>query len=61
MDGIADFDIIIHREEFYRSTEENEGIADIKVVKVHNGATHNFNLVFLKEFNRFENYFDPLK
>ena len=61
MDGIADFNIIIHREEFYRPTEENGGIAEIKVVKVHNGATYNFNLAFLKEFNRFENYFDPSK
>ena len=52
-----DINIIIHREDIYRPTEENKGIAQIGITKVQNGITHNIELAFIQEFNRFENYF----
>jgi replicative DNA helicase len=52
----ADISIMIHREEVYKPTIENQGIAKITVSNLHNGLTRTFDLVFLKEFNRFENY-----
>lgn len=58
IEQFADVSILIHREDFYRPTDENAGIAEIIVTKNHNGATHSFKLAFLREFNRFDNYFE---
>lgn len=52
----ADLVLFIYREEVYKgTTEENRGIATIIIGKQRNGPIGDFNLVFLKEFTRFEN------
>ena len=58
IEKFADVSILIHREDFYRPTDENAGIAEIIVTKNHNGSTQSFKLAFLREFNRFDNYFE---
>jgi replicative DNA helicase len=51
----ADVVMFIFREEEYKPTEENRGIAEIIVAKQRNGPTGNRKLAFIKEFTRFEN------
>ncbi|HEY4490578.1 MAG TPA: replicative DNA helicase [Acidobacteriota bacterium] len=50
----ADLVMFIYREEFYKPTEENRGLADIIIGKQRNGPTGKVELVFFKEFTRFE-------
>lgn len=54
----ADVVMFIYREEYYRQTDENKGLADIIVAKQRNGPTDKIKVVFLKEFTRFENYYE---
>jgi replicative DNA helicase len=51
----ADIVCFIYREEVYEPTEENRGLAEILVRKQRNGPTGDIELVFLKEYTRFEN------
>ena len=51
----ADLVVLILREEYYNPTEENKGLAEINIAKQRNGPVGSFNLVFLKEYARFEN------
>ena len=51
----ADLVLFIFREEIYRQTEENKGIAEIIIGKQRNGPIGSISLAFLKEFTRFEN------
>jgi len=51
----ADIVMFIYREEEYKATDENQGIAEIIVGKQRNGPTGNRRLAFIKEFTRFEN------
>jgi replicative DNA helicase len=51
----ADLVLFIYREEIYRQTEENKGIAEIIIGKQRNGPIGSVSLAFLKEFTRFEN------
>jgi len=51
----ADLVCFIYREEMYEPTEENRGLAEILIRKQRNGPTGEIELVFLKEFTRFEN------
>ena len=53
----ADVVAFIYREDYYKETEENKGIAEIILAKQRNGPTGTVKLAFLKEFTRFENYF----
>lgn len=53
----ADVVAFIYREDYYKETEENKGIAELIVSKQRNGPTGTVKLAFLKEFTRFENYF----
>ncbi|HEX8734628.1 MAG TPA: replicative DNA helicase [Pyrinomonadaceae bacterium] len=53
----ADVVAFIYRDDYYKPTEENAGIAEIIVSKQRNGPTGTVKLAFLKEFTRFENYF----
>jgi len=53
----ADVVAFIYREDYYKPTEENAGIAEILIAKQRNGPTGTVKLAFLKEFTRFENYF----
>lgn len=54
-----DADVVgfIYREDYYKETEENKGIADIIISKQRNGPTGTVKLAFLREFTRFEAYF----
>ncbi len=51
----ADVVMFIFREEEYRPSEENRGIAEIIIGKQRNGPTGTLRLAFIKEFTRFEN------
>ncbi len=53
----ADVVAFIFREDYYKETEENRGLAELILAKQRNGPTGNVKLAFLKEFTRFENYF----
>ena len=47
--------MFIYREEEYKPTDENRGIAEIIIGKQRNGPTGSRKLAFIKEFTRFEN------
>lgn len=51
----ADLVLMLMREEYYNPTEENKTQAQIIVGKNRNGPTGKVNLIFMKEFTRFEN------
>ena len=51
----ADVVMFIYREEEYKATDENRGIAEIIIGKQRNGPTGTRRLAFIKEFTRFEN------
>lgn len=51
----ADLVMFIYREEEYKPTEENRGIAELIIGKQRNGPTGTVKLAFIKEFTRFEN------
>ncbi len=52
----ADLVAFIFREEVYKPQDENlKGLAELLVAKQRNGPTGKVNLVFLKEFTKFEN------
>ena len=51
----ADVVMFIYREEEYKATDENRGIAEIIIGKQRNGPTGTVRLAFIKEFTRFEN------
>ncbi|MEK6285895.1 MAG: replicative DNA helicase [Acidobacteriota bacterium] len=52
-----DSDVVcfIYREELYKPTDENQGMAELIIGKQRNGPTGVVQLAFLKEFTRFEN------
>ena len=52
----ADVVILLHREEYYRRTEDNAGLAQVIVAKQRNGPTGEFTLLFRREYLRFENF-----
>ena len=56
----ADVVAFIFREEVYRQTEENRGIADILVRKQRNGPTGEIRLAFIDRYTRFENL-EPIR
>lgn len=51
----ADVVIFLYRDELYRPTPDNAGVAEVIVAKQRNGPTDKFDLTFLPEFMRFEN------
>ena len=53
----ADIVAFIYREDYYKQTEENQGLAELIIAKQRNGPTDTVRLAFLKEFTRFENYY----
>ena len=53
----ADVVAFIYRDEYYKPSEENAGIAELIISKQRNGPTGTVKLAFLKEFTRFENYY----
>lgn len=53
----ADVVAFIYREEYYKPSDENAGLAEILISKQRNGPTGVVKLAFLKEFTRFENFY----
>ncbi|MFN8008066.1 MAG: replicative DNA helicase [Terriglobia bacterium] len=53
----ADVVLFIFREEKYKPTEENRGIAEIIIGKQRNGPTGVIKLAFIDSFTRFENLY----
>ena len=53
----ADVVLFIFREEKYKPTEENRGIAEIIISKQRNGPTGMIKLAFIDSFTRFENLY----
>jgi replicative DNA helicase len=47
--------MFIFREDEYKPTDENRGIAELIIGKQRNGPTGTVRLAFIKEFTRFEN------
>lgn len=50
----ADVVLFLYREEYYKPTEENKGIAEVIIGKQRNGPTGTVRLAFIKEYTRFE-------
>lgn len=53
----ADVVAFIYREDYYKPTDENAGLAELLIAKQRNGPTGIVKLAFLKEFTRFESYY----
>lgn len=51
----ADVVVFLFREEYYNPTEENRNRAEAIISKQRNGPTGSVDLIFLKEWTRFEN------
>ncbi len=51
----ADVVVFLYREEYYRPTEDNRNKAEAILAKQRNGPTGTVDLVFLKEWTRFDN------
>jgi replicative DNA helicase len=54
----ADLVMFIYREEVYKPSEENAGLAELIIAKQRNGPTGIIKLAFLREFTRFETLLD---
>ncbi len=52
----ADVIMLLHREDYYQRTEENEGLAQIIIAKQRNGPTGEVTLRFFREYMRFESF-----
>lgn len=48
---------MLYRDEYYKPTEENAGIAELLIEKNRHGPTGVVKMAFLGEFTRFENYY----
>jgi len=51
----ADLVLFVYRDEYYKPTEDNEGMAEIIIGKQRNGPTGVVHLAFLKQYAKFEN------
>ena len=49
----SDVVILLFREEYYKTTDENQGVADIIIAKQRNGPVGTIKLTFLKEYTKF--------
>ena len=54
----ADLVMFIYREEVYKPSEENTGLAELIISKQRNGPTGIVKLAFLREYTRFETLLD---
>lgn len=52
----ADVVMLLFREEFYHTKEDNLGLTELNIAKQRNGPTGTIKLNFLKEYMRFVNY-----
>jgi replicative DNA helicase len=55
----ADVVTFIYRDEYYKPSDENKGLAELLISKQRNGPTGTVKLAFLKEFTRFEDSYMP--
>ncbi len=55
----ADVVMLLHREEYFKPTEENRGIAEVIIAKQRNGPTGTVRLHFEKRCMRFDSLADP--
>jgi replicative DNA helicase len=51
--------VLLLREEYYKPTEENRGIAELNIAKQRNGPTGSVKVTFIKEYMKFENLAHP--
>jgi len=51
----SDMVILLMREEYYKPTEDNQGVAEVIIAKQRNGPVGTIKLTFIKEYTRFEN------
>lgn len=51
----ADTVILLMREDYYKQTDENRGIAEVNIAKQRNGPVGALKLAFIREYTRFEN------
>ena len=51
----ADVVVLILREEYYKPSPDNEGIAEVIIAKQRNGPVGSMKLSFIKEYTKFEN------
>ncbi len=49
----ADVVVLLFREEYYKPTDENIGVADVNIAKQRNGPVGTIKLTFLKEYTKF--------
>ncbi|MCK4912453.1 MAG: replicative DNA helicase [Candidatus Omnitrophica bacterium] len=49
----SDVVVLLFREEYYKPTDENRGIADVIIAKQRNGPVGTIKLTFLKEYTKF--------
>ena len=52
----ADVIMLLHREEYYKPTGQNAGLAQLIIAKQRNGPTGEVSLRFFRNFMRFENF-----
>lgn len=52
----ADVIMLLHREEYFKPTEDNRGLAQLIIAKQRNGPTGEVTLRFFREYMRFENF-----
>ena len=52
----ADVILLLHRDDYFKPTEENAGLAQLIIAKQRNGPTGEVVLRFFREYMRFENY-----
>ena len=53
----ADVVAFIYRDEVYKPSEDNQGLAEVIIAKQRNGPTGAVKLAFLKQFTRFEDLY----
>ncbi len=51
----ADVVLFVYRDEYYKPSEDNEGIAEVIIGKQRNGPIGSVQLAFLKQYAKFEN------
>ena len=52
----ADVIMLLHREEYYKPTEENRGLAELIIAKQRNGPIGQVTLRFFRQYMRFESF-----
>ncbi len=51
----ADIAMFLYREDYYDKDTENQGVTELIIAKHRNGAIGTVNLMFQKQYTRFQN------